>query len=377
MSTVSGPKAAKDNTVSVTAVPTGAGFATFVEELGLRMAGTTVTNELLATVGPQSPDVWRQIARSTVEEVLGEESLETVGLDFLTPEEVVGLAGAAFKKLKKENRRTIIREIVATISGANAARQSLSPEPSRPGRERRTAAVEAENAIAGQLGQNVGGGLRQPKGQRQDDEIEDDSPSTESLESDTGESETNSDKETRSFKKKRTKLIDPTFRNPKVLFDVRRWEKAFRNGESIDDLRRQLRRQLSVGTLEAHHQNEWQTEVAGDLLEVLVAWFENPTKIAVGNDLLEILFRFHLWASGSGKDEIERGMSELKNFKLPKAFRKAVSKAKKKKQGSSYQPTRSTPAKATESQEQRFLPRDVWAKLSPEAKKAISTARKK
>jgi hypothetical protein len=116
------------------------------------------------------------------------------------------------------------------------------------------------------------------------------------------------------------------FRHPKVLYDVWAWETAFSQGHSLEHLRRELLSQLGVAAAKIQQPGRWNTELAEELVDVLVLLSAGSAGDA-RERIFEILVRVSWFLGGASPDDIAKGIARLRGEKLPKEFREAAAAA--------------------------------------------------
>lgn len=238
----------------------------------------------------------------------------------------------------------------------------------------------------------------QPREEEEENDIQETPPDSDPSDSSSDNSTTDTETETtsRSNKgrsknekaKERARQHEGTFRHPSVLWDAARWDKEFRKGASLEDLRRQLLRQAKI---QEHTAGSYTKDVAEDIAEVLLEIARSPGDPRKGMQiLLDMLFRTRAFVEGKGREELEALGRELRDEELPKRFRDAKRQAKKEAKSGNTGTTqqhrnydRATPAKKTGARQgpkekssdgSGRIPDDVWATMSRAQKTAVLRA---
>lgn len=340
-------------------------FKDFMASNGLPLAGHTLEGAMLQFVGPQSPQVWRTLAALLLEDLLGEDRAAEMEIGRLSDDELVKLTAAIWKKIPKDDRERVFKQFIASSGAAVAARQSVGAEPSPAPRAPRVAAQEARQTIQQLIGSNDAGGPMQMPGQRRRG-TPSPSDSSSSTDSDRETDGTKSDKSEASKRhSSKAFLRKISFRNPKILLDPFKWGKAFQHGETIGDLQHELLAQLGVNKLRISRPNEWTTELAESLVELLLQWVSDSSDFNIPTTLVEILFRCKLYGEGASKEGIEEAIAIIRGEKMPKSFRRAFAKAKKS-QGK--RPARSLDSKMPDRDR---IPKEKWDKMSQEERQKV------
>ena len=161
--------------------------------------------------------------------------------------------------------------------------------------------------------------------------------------------------------------VDPSFRNPTVLFLPKHWERAFSSGQTVEDLRRELLLQFEIQRLRREQPGSWTTDLGERLCEIVIMLALEGVSFDMISMHIEILFRLRLYAQGAPSDEIEMAMAKLRGFKLPKIFRSAATAIKHSTRPSTAKHTGGSAPKQPPAVAGR-LPPSVWKAMSPAAK---------
>lgn len=351
-------------------------FRDFLVSNSLAPASTNMESTMLAFVGVQNPDVWKLFVANLLEDMLGEEKAKELELSLLSGEEIIKLAASLWKKIAPVDRERVFKTFLTASGAAIAARRSITRDPSPPPRAPRQAAQEAK-AMMGQLLNERDGPNQTLTGQRLPRDRE---PSLKTAKSDDESSSTNesdSERNEESDKEMTYTLSRSNFKNPKILLQPKKWIATLNSGATTSDLLRELRTQLSVDKMLRDHPNEWTTTIHSALADLVIEWISEPRSLTVPEHILQIMFRFHLYAQGANKNQIEEGMQTLMGSQLPKKFRdaqKKASKASTKKETKSFQPRERSNYSAKPSGR---VPPEVWKTLTQAQKDAIQGARSK
>ena len=176
-----------------------------------------------------------------------------------------------------------------------------------------------------------------------------------------------SDASTSSFSSQGTPTksqADQSFRNPSVLFLPEQWNAAFNAGQTLEDFRRELLLQFGIQRLRRDQPHAWTTDLGEQIVEIVALCTIEGSSTEVLSMLVAILFRLRLFAQGAPSEEIDKAMSKLRGYKLPKVFRAASAGIKK---ATTKAPYVHPPASTTVTGR---LPPAVWKAMSPAAQAA-------
>ena len=148
---------------------------------------------------------------------------------------------------------------------------------------------------------------------------------------------------------------DTSFANPAMLYMPKFWMYAFQSGQTDGDLRRELLLQFGISKLRISHPGDWKLDLAEELVEVLVLMSWSATDEQCMDRIIHILFRIRLFQEGAPAADIDKAMSKLRGYKLPKHFRSAAASIKKQL------PSGSTSRKSPVSTAR--LPKEQWNKM--------------
>ncbi len=210
------------------------------------------------------------------------------------------------------------------------------------------------------------------------DDDEEDEKSTLSGESTRSKREDDAARATRKARESSQQLQEG-FRHPSVLFDVAKWPAALRY-QSPDDLRRELWSQMHVAEAALSRPNEFTTELAKTLVDILVLYAEaNDEEMAAKT--VELLWRCSLFFRGVPGNQIPNLVATKRSHKLPKEFRDAEKKiatitAAVRRQNPTRRQPQPTHQGGRREQRQQRVPPEEWNKMSKQDRDAIIAARK-
>ncbi len=173
-------------------------------------------------------------------------------------------------------------------------------------------------------------------------------------------------------KKAREHKEDPDFRDPKTLWEPKRWSKALAKGQTVNDLEQALVRESRLPETKA-----FTYETGRLLIDMCVALARGKPQLAA-ELALNGLFRQALFVNGANP---ERGILALRGDKLPARYRKAISEAQKRTSGTDNLST-TKPWQGRGGSQSRGrgrttdrLPKEVWDTLTEEQKKKFIESR--
>ena len=161
---------------------------------------------------------------------------------------------------------------------------------------------------------------------------------------------------------------DTRFQNPAVLFETDLWNNAFQDGQTIEDLRRELITQMGIARLRRDQPNAWTTDLGEQIVEITLLATEESASPALLFRLFQILFRLRLFSHGASPEDIALAMAKLRGYRLPKQFRAAAAKCDSKK-AEARRPPYVPPASAAAPGSGRVSPA-VWKTMSAAQKAA-------
>jgi hypothetical protein len=154
-----------------------------------------------------------------------------------------------------------------------------------------------------------------------------------------------------------------------VLQNTKLWDEVDAQPIELD---MQLRERYLLPTLKSG----FSRDVAESLIDMLSLWWRDSENYMMAQKGVDMLERILLWTSGVSPEEIERFNRRVTSNEMAERYRQPWSSAERHmgSQRNTHNTQRNTYERNRKNDGR--IPRHIWAKLSPEARREINASRR-